>query len=312
MNDGLLNNDINHEWKNYCERLSKSLIENKNILPNNKIISRILTQVQIIFKNEKMLIQTITPITIVGDIHGQYEDLLTIFKKKGFPDKTNRYLFLGDYCDRGNKSLEVLLLLFCYKIMYPSDVILLRGNHETEDISKIYGFFDECKRRSSIKIWKEFQNVFDYMSCCCTVGPTVNHPLVFCCHGGLSQHLKYISEINEIKKPTKIADEGLLCDLLWADPLEDDDFLITGVDYMPSDRGISYLFSKNVLNKFLKLNNLELVVRAHQVVEDGYEFFSNRKLLTIFSASNYCGEFDNKGGVIHINEKNNCSFIIYN
>ena len=87
MNDGLLNNDINHEWKNYCERLSKSLIENKNILPNNKIISRILTQVQIIFKNEKMLIQTITPITIVGDIHGQYEDLLTIFKKKVFQIK---------------------------------------------------------------------------------------------------------------------------------------------------------------------------------------------------------------------------------
>jgi len=308
MNDELLNNDINHEWRNYCLHLSNSLIQNNNILPNNKTISRILTQVQILFKKEPMMIQTVTPITICGDLHGQYEDLLTIFNKKGLPNKNNRYLFLGDYCDRGNKALEVLLLLFCYKIMYPDDVILLRGNHETEDVSRIYGFFDECKRRTCIKIWKEFQNVFDYMSCAATIGNKLEYPLIFACHGGISRHLRFISEINELKKPTKIADEGLLCDLLWSDPHSEHE---SSLDWAESDRGISYTFSKNVLQNFLKLNNLQLVVRAHQVVEDGYEFLGNRKLVTIFSASHYCGEFDNKGGMMTIDKNNHCSFTIY-
>jgi len=328
MNTEILNknnckdNDLK-KCKEFCSYIIHSLLNNKNNnninnninnnfeivynLPNDSILW-ILRQVKTILSTESMLIQTVTPITIVGDLHGQYEDLLTIFNKKGFPSNKNRYLFLGDYVDRGEKSLEVILLLFSYKIMYPNDIILLRGNHETEDISKIYGFFDECKRRYSIKIWKEFQNVFDYMSCSATVGKTISNPLIFACHGGISKHLKYISEINRIKKPTKIEDAGLLCDLVWADPHDDNE---STLDFAESDRGISYTFSKNVLKNFLKLNNLELVARAHQVVEDGYEFFGNRQLVTIFSASNYCGEFDNKGGIMEINENNNCSFTIF-
>lgn len=296
----------------YISHVIQILINNKNDenafgLTNNSIIW-ILRQVKTILINEPMLIQATNPITIVGDIHGQFDDLLRIFKKLGFPNKNNRYLFLGDYVDRGKNSSEVILLLFCFKILYPDDIILLRGNHETEDISKIYGFYDECKRRTSIKIWKEFQNVFDCMSCAAIVGPDLDNPLIFCMHGGLSPDLTYVSEINQLQKPTKIPENGILCDLLWSDPHFENE---SELDWCPSDRGISYTFSKNILQNFLKLNNIELIARGHQVIEDGYEFFDNRSLVTIFSAPNYCGEFDNKSSVMTVNKKNKCSFTIF-
>ena len=120
---------------------------------------------------------------------------------------------------------------------------------------------------------------------------------IYCVHGGLSPDLTFINQIKNILRPTDIPDYGLLCDILWSDP-EDN----LKEDYGKNERGISITFSKKVVYKFLENNNLNLICRAHQVVEDGYEFFANKKLVTIFSAPNYCGIFDNCGAMMIIDE----------
>ena len=171
-------------------------------------------------------------------------------------------------------------LLLCYKILYHRDIFLLRGNHETADVSRMYGFHDECKRRGSIKLWKTFIDVFNMMPVAATVGLPKHNPLMLCTHGGLSPSLKNYTDIKNIKRPTDISDEGILCDLLWADPDTDGPVFKTG--WHPNDRGVSYVFCRDVLHTFLKENELELICRGHQVVEDGYEFYGGRNLVTLF------------------------------
>lgn len=239
-------------------------------------------------------------IIVGGDIHGQFPDLLKIFCKLGFPDKS-KYLFLGDYVDRGKQGIEVMLLLLCYKIIYPRNFFLLRGNHECQTISKTYGFFDECKRKYNIKMWKKFIDVFN----CMPVAALIEER-IFCMHGGISPHMNYIEDVLKIKKPCEIPEEGIMCDLLWADP---DDEYRDG--WNENTRGASYVFGTDVLCSFMMKNNLDLICRAHQVVEDGYKFFGGRKLVTIFSAPNYCGEFDNKGAILKITDDMECSFVIF-
>ena len=252
-----------------------------------------------VFMNESMLLRVDAPIQVCGDIHGQFYDLLRIFESQGAPPKT-RYLFLGDYVDRGKHSLEVICLLFALKIKFPRDVFLLRGNHECDSITKQYGFFDECKRRFTVKLWKTFVDVFNCMPVAAIVADKV-----FCVHGGLSPDLEKVADINKIERPTNIPDEGLLCDLLWSDPEAD------LVGWTENDRGVSYLFGKDVVERFLEINSLELVCRAHQVVEDGYDFLFKRQLITIFSAPCYMGEFDNAGGVLEIDESLRCRIQVF-
>ena len=270
----------------------------------------LIRQAKTVIEQDNMLLNVQAPVHICGDIHGQYSDLLQIFNKLGYPSSKNRYMFLGDYVDRGQRSIEVVCLLFCFKILYHNDVFLLRGNHETADVSRVYGFHDECKRRGSIKLWKHFVDVFNVMPVAATVGlapPEV--PVILCMHGGLSPFLKDYRDINKIKRPTEVSDEGILCDLLWSDPETEGPTFLQG--WHPNDRGVSYLFCRDVLHKFLKDNKLEMICRAHQVVEDGYEFYANRELVTIFSAPRYCGEFDNKGGVMTVNESLKCTFTLF-
>merc|ERR1712106_1097610 len=208
-----------------------------------------------LFLQQPILLELEAPLKICGDIHGQYTDLLRLFEYGGFPPEAN-YLFLGDYVDRGKQSLETVCLLLAYKIKYPENFFLLRGNHEGASINRIYGFYDECKRRYNIQLWKT------------------------------------------------VPDSGLLCDLLWSDPDKD----VQG--WGENDRGVSYTFGADVVAKFLDKHDLDLVCRAHQVVEDGYEFFAKRQLVTLFSAPNYCGEFDNAGGMMSVDETLMCSFQI--
>jgi serine/threonine-protein phosphatase PP1 catalytic subunit len=233
-----------------------------------------------------------------GDLHGQYFDLLRLFEYGGFPPDSN-YLFLGDYVDRGKQSLETICLLLAYKIKYPENFFLLRGNHECASINRIYGFYDECKRRYSIKLWKTFTDCFN----CLPVAAVVDEKIL-CMHGGLSPDLQQLSQIQRIMRPTDVPDQGLLCDLLWSDPDKD----VQG--WGENDRGVSYTFGADVVAKFLDKHDLDLVCRAHQVVEDGYEFFAKRQLVTVFSAPNYCGEFDNAGAMMSVDESLMCSFQI--
>lgn len=245
---------------------------------------------------QPMLLELEAPIKICGDIHGQYPDLLRLFDYGGVPPESN-YLFLGDYVDRGKQSLEVICLLFAYKIKYPENFFLLRGNHETQSINKIYGFFDECKRRYNPGLWKLFTQCFD----CLPVAALIDEKII-CMHGGLSPSFHNFDQIRSLPRPTDVPDDGLLCDLLWADPDKDTK------EWGSNDRGVSYTFGTKIVEQILDKHDLDLVCRAHQVVEDGYEFFAKRRLVTIFSAPNYCGEFDNAGAMMSVDEYLTCSF----
>ncbi|UYV68255.1 PPP1CC [Cordylochernes scorpioides] len=430
-----------------------------------------------IFLSQPILLELEAPLKICGDIHGQYYDLLRLFEYGGFPPESN-YLFLGDYVDRGKQSLETICLLLTYKIKYPENFFLLRGNHECASINRIYGFYDECKYRHRmisflhivahstfgylehtmpliffVKV-KNFLDVFrkrsgrpslpestvaridemvranrritleeieDGLNEDCShfsvhkiVSETLGYRkvsarwvdkwfkeaagewyntgitklvdrmkkrlykfhesmllellenkkqhinnILYPCHkrqcvpqnvnieemlqarggttsscgrhsliastvsllpplwmkkfsaamvrylmlvAGLSPDLQSMENVRRIMRPTDVPDQGLLCDLLWSDP--DKDVLGWG----ENDRGVSFTFGPDIVAKFLNKHDLDLICRAHQVVEDGYEFFAKRQLVTLFSAPNYCGEFDNAGALMSVDETLMCSF----
>ena len=245
-----------------------------------------------------MYLEIQAPITICGDTHGQYTDLLRLFEVGGHPPETN-YLFLGDYVDRGKQSIETICLLMAYKIKNPVNFFLLRGNHECGSINRIYGFYDECKRRYNVKLWKLFIDLFNELP----VAACIDDKILLV-HGGISPELKNVEQLKHIVRPTDIPDQGLLCDLLWSDPEKD----VT--KWGPNDRGVSVTFGQAVLSAFLDKNDLDLICRAHQVVEDGYEFFGDKELVTVFSAPNYMGEFDNSGAIMLVDDNLMCSFKI--
>ncbi|GJN35432.1 hypothetical protein PR202_gb24209 [Eleusine coracana subsp. coracana] len=252
-----------------------------------------------LFLSEPTLLELEAPIKICGDIHGQYPDLLRLFALGGHPPDS-AYLFLGDYVDRGKQSLETICLLLAYKLRHPTRFFLLRGNHECASINKVYGFFDECKRRFSVRVWKTFSDCFACLPVAALVGDKI-----FCVHGGLSPELEKLDQIRAIARPVaEVPDHGLLCDLLWSDPGK------TVKGWGESERCVSVTFDADTVAGFLEKHGLDLVIRAHQVVEDGYEFFAERKLVTVFSAPNYCGEFDNAGAVLSVDEDLTCSFQI--
>ncbi|WVO12771.1 hypothetical protein L204_100379 [Cryptococcus depauperatus] len=264
-------------------------------LKNAEIMS-VCAAAREVFLSQPTLIELSPPVKIVGDVHGQYADLLRMFEMCGFPPAAN-YLFLGDYVDRGKQSLETILLLLCYKIKYPENFFLLRGNHECANVTRVYGFYDECKRRTNIKVWKTFIDVFNTLPIASIVASKI-----FCVHGGLSPSLKSMDDIRRIQRPTDVPDYGLLNDLVWSDPSD------TALDWEDNERGVSFCYGKSVINAFLATHDMDLICRAHMVVEDGYEFYNDRTLVTVFSAPNYCGEFDNFGAVMSVSEDLLCSF----
>ena len=259
-------------------------------------IKFLITKTKKILLSQPIFLELESPITVCGDIHGQYPDLLKLFELGGFPPDKN-YIFMGDYVDRGKQSIECICLLLCYKIKFDENFFILRGNHECGSINRIYGFFDECKRRYNVKLWKSFVDLFN----CLPIAASIDDK-IFMVHGGLSPELKSVEQLQKIQRPTDVPDDGLLCDILWSDPDEN------ASGWGANDRGVSVTFNETVLKNFLEKNELDLLCRAHQVVEDGYEFFGNRQLVTVFSAPNYCGEFDNSGAIMDVDEELMCSF----
>ena len=263
-------------------------------------VREILRAVQEIFRYQPILLELEAPIKVCGDIHGQYSDLLRIFECGGLPPLSS-YLFLGDYVDRGQQSLETICLLFCYKIKYPDRIHLLRGNHESANVNQQYGFYEECKRRLSTRTWKLFNACFQYMPAAAVI-----EDRILCMHGGLSPELGFLSDIKQIERPTEIRNEGLLADLMWSDPSKVHQQYIRN-----EERGIAQWFGKEAVNDLLERNGLDLICRAHQCVEDGYEFLFDMRLVTLFSAPNYCGDYDNSGAIMMINEDLVCGFHIF-
>lgn len=246
----------------------------KTVCLKNAEITAICGAARELFLSQPALLELAAPVKIVGDVHGQYTDLIRLFEMCGFPPASN-YLFLGDYVDRGKQSLETILLLLCYKLKYPENFFLLRGNHECANVTRVYGFYDECKRRCNIKIWKTFIDTFN-----CLPIASIVAGKIFCVHGGLSPSLSHMDDIRGIARPTDVPDYGLLNDLLWSDPADMEE------DWEPNERGVSYCFGKKVIMNFLQRHDFDLVCRAHMVVEDGYEFYQDRILVTVFSAPN--------------------------
>lgn len=260
----------------------------------------LIKKVRPIFMEQPNLLELRAPITIVGDIHGQYHDLLRIFEIEQYPPRTN-YLFLGDYVDRGKQSIETVCLLFCYKIKYPGNFFLLRGNHECSYINRVYGFYEELQMYYSVNIWRLFNDVFKCMPIAAIIDDKI-----FCIHGGISPSLTSLDDIRKMERPVEVPETGLLCDLLWSDPNP----TIDG-DWEDNVRGTSYEYGVKPVQEFLDRNNFDLVCRAHQAILDGFEFpFPNQCLVTIFSAPNYCYEFHNKGAILKVDENLLCTFSV--
>jgi serine/threonine-protein phosphatase PP1 catalytic subunit len=252
-----------------------------------------------IFMSESPLLELRAPLVICGDTHGQFTDLLRIFDEAGDPG-TSRFLFLGDYVDRGRQSIETVSLLLLFKISYPDRIWLLRGNHECSYINRLYGFYDEVVGRHGLQLWRRFSELFNWLPIAATID---DH--IFCVHGGLSPQLESLDQIRSLQRPLEVPEDGLLCDLLWSDP--DIDAVAEG--WGQNDRGISVTFSLEKVNEFCLKFGFDLICRGHQAVIDGFDFpFAEQKIVTIFSAPNYCYEYQNKGAFMTVNEDLFCRF----
>lgn len=205
--------------------------------------------------------------------------------------RTN-YLFMGDYVDRGYYSVETFLLLLCLKVRYPERITLLRGNHESRQISQVYGFYDECLRKyGSINVWRMCTEVFDCLSLAALV-----EGRYFCVHGGLSPSIHSLDEIRSIDRVIELPHEGGMCDMLWSDPEEE----LTGWGSNP--RGCGFVFGGDCVSEFNQTNNLDLICRSHQLVMEGYKYMFDNKLVAVWSAPNYCYRCGNVASIMEVDE----------
>ncbi|XP_027849331.2 uncharacterized protein LOC114128921 [Aphis gossypii] len=253
------------------------------------------------FLRQPMLLRLQAPIKVVGDLHGQFCDLIRLFDVTGRPPKAD-FLFLGDFVDRGPQSVEVITLLLALKIRYPENVHLLRGNHECRAVNIRYGFYRECRSRYGLltgtRLWRAFNRTFD----CMPVAAVISG-LIFCTHGGLSPDLQHMAQIDRIRRPTTVPRRGMLCDLLWSDPAA---VPIQGWRKNVR-RNVSYVFGADRVADFLSRFRLQMVVRAHQCVDGGYQYFAGRKLVTVFSAPDYNG-YGLPGAVMSVSKHFECTF----
>lgn len=241
-----------------------------------------------------------SPITVVGDIHGQFYDLIEIFKIGGFCPDTN-YLFLGDYVDRGMFSVETITLLLCLKIRYPTRVFLIRGNHESRQITQNYGFYSECMRKyGSASTWHYFTEMFDYLTLSAVIDDSI-----FCVHGGLSPNVHTLDQLRLVDRYREIPHEGAMADLVWSDPDEDNS------GFALSPRGAGYTFGIDVVKKFLGINGMDKMLRAHQLCNEGYQEYFGGLVTTVWSAPNYCYRCGNKASVMEIWSKDEHYFNVF-
>jgi diadenosine tetraphosphatase ApaH/serine/threonine PP2A family protein phosphatase len=235
-----------------------------------------------------------TPVLVCGDIHGQFSDLVSMFGIDGPPPKS-KYIFLGDYVDRGAMSVESFSLLLIYKVLYPEYIFLCRGNHEQSDVTKMYGFYDEVlEKYNSLRVWRMFCEVFPFLNVGCIVDGRV-----LCVHGGISQQAITVNKMKKIDRLEEVS--PVYADIMWSDPSEERGF-------SRSQRGTGHYFGPDVTNTFLEINDLLSIVRSHQLVLEGYKFhFPDRNVVTVWGAPNYLGRCNNPGSFLRINQTLNIS-----
>ena len=261
----------------------------QDLLSHDKLYELILNA-HIHMENEPTLYQLSAPIYIVGDIHGNIDDLIRIFERCGYPPKA-KYLFLGDYVDRGFWSIEVVSLLIALKCKYPNNIFLLRGNHETNLVSHYNGFYTECDEKYNIKLFYQFMELFNTFP----IASVINKR-IFCVHGGISPSLKDIEIFEGLPKPREIYYDSVFADLLWSDPKESDE------KFTPNTRGCGFFFSEEALSDFLDYNDFQFIIRSHEEKMWGFEWTFNNKCVTIFSNTDYCGH-SNYGMICNITKE---------
>ena len=234
----------------------------------------------------------VAPVTVCGDIHGQFFDILELLRIGGQVEEGQRYIFMGDFVDRGYHSVETLSLLLLLKARYPSQMTLLRGNHESRQVTRVYGFYEEILTKyGNANVWRYCTDVFDLLP----IGALING-VVFCVHGGLSPDIATLDHLSMIDRKQEIPHGGAFADLMWSDP---EDIMTWGV----SPRGAGWLFGKNVAAQFNQLNGLQLIARAHQLVQDGYKYhFERRNVITVWSAPNYVYRCGNVAAILSLDD----------
>mmetsp|Transcript_17684 Transcript_17684/g.30443 ORF Transcript_17684/g.30443 Transcript_17684/m.30443 type:complete len:303 (-) Transcript_17684:61-969(-) len=265
-----------NDLKKLCECVKELLIEESNVQPVS------------------------SPVTVCGDIHGQFHDLLELLRTGGEIPNTS-YIFMGDFVDRGYNSLETFTLLLLLKARFPANITLLRGNHESRQITQVYGFYDECQRKySNANAWKYCTDVFDYLTLAAVIDGRI-----LCVHGGLSPDIRTLDQIRTINRRQEIPHEGSFCDLMWSDPEEIETWAV-------SPRGAGWLFGGKVTAEFNHLNKLDLICRAHQLVQEGYKYmFQDKSLVTVWSAPNYCYRCGNVAAILAFDDKLDREFKIF-
>lgn len=249
-----------------------------------------------ILTEESNVVHVQSPVTICGDIHGQFYDLKELFEVGGECPDTN-YLFMGDFVDRGYYSVETFLLLLALKVRYPERITLIRGNHESRQITQVYGFYDECLRKyGSANVWRYCTNIFDYLALAAIIDNKI-----FCVHGGLSPSINTLDEIRSIDRKQEVPHDGAMCDLMWSDPDETQGWSV-------SPRGAGYLFGGDIVEKFNRENKIQLICRAHQLMMDGYKSIFNDTLVTVWSAPNYCYRCGNVAAILELDENLETNF----
>ena len=271
-------------------------------LLNEKELRAVCIKVKEILGEESNVEPVTTPITVCGDLHGQFYDVLELLKIGG-PLPGTRYVFIGDFVDRGAHSVETLTLLLLFKIMYPNDVYLLRGNHETRIITMSYGFYDEVRRKyGNTNPWTFFMEVFDFLP----LGAVIDGKIL-CIHGGCSPSTQSIDQIRAIDRKMEPPSVGPFADLLWSDPNESHE------GWVSNARGAGYLFGARVVREFNHLNGLSLIARAHQLVQEGYKFSfePENSLVTVWSAPNYTYTCGNLASIMNVKEDLKPTFQVF-
>jgi diadenosine tetraphosphatase ApaH/serine/threonine PP2A family protein phosphatase len=263
-------------------------------------LTSLFYKAQDILYQESTLLRLSAPITVCGDVHGQFYDVLHLFEVGGPPGGT-RYLFLGDYVDRGYHSIETFALLLAYKVKYPNSFYLLRGNHECRQVNQMYGFYEECiSRFGHAGPYKMCNEIFDMLP----IAALINRA-IYCVHGGLSPGIRAVEQVCLLERRAEIPNTGPISDICWSDP---EDIVGWGV----SQRGAGYLFGSTPTAEFVHNNRLELIARAHQLAMQGFQYhFPERPVVTIWSAPNYMYRSKNLASVMTVSERLEREFCVF-